>query len=467
MTVGRVAKSTTVAERLAGFCRDLTYEGLPPAVREAVPYYLLDFLANAIGGNATDTADAVDRFLRSYGSGGPCTVIGRARQAPAAYAALANGIAAHCLETDDTHRESSLHPGAAVFPAALAAAEMTGCSPQAFAAAVVAGYEVTIRLGAALGPRAVYDRGFHPTGICGVFGAAAAAGHILGLPSAQLAQAFGIAGSMTSGSMEFLGDGSWTKRLHPGWAAHAGLTAALLAQSGFTGPVTIFEGPMGFLHAHSHHSDAAAVVSDLGREFQILRTSIKAHACCRFKQGPIDAVLALVRDNDLKPQEVRQVTIGVLEAAWNIIVEPDDRKRNPVTVVDAQFSMPYGAAVALARGRALVAEYQPAVIADPAVRGLMARVRCVRDPSLDARWPGQWPATVAIETTDGRRLETRVDYPKGDPENPLTWEELVAKFHALTEGALPPERRQRVIEAAAGLYQGGALAPLLALLVVA
>jgi 2-methylcitrate dehydratase PrpD len=311
-------------------------------------------------------------------------------------------------------------------------------------AAAVAGYEVVGRLGAALGPAEHYDHGFHPTGTCGVFGCAAVTASLLGLDAGGVTRAFGIAGSLAAGSMEFLAGGTWTKRLHPGWAAHSGILAALLAREGFTGPDTILEGRAGFLNSYSDGADAERLCDRLGEDFQIGRTSIKAHACCRYKQAPIDGLLEILRTQRLTEADVRRVTIGVLGAGWNIISEPLDQKLNPASVVDAQFSMPYGAAVALVRGRASIHEYNPETLADPAVRAAMRKVHSVRDPALDARFPRQWPAWTEVETLDGRTYRVAVDHPKGDPENPLSWDELAAKFDDLSGAILPAERKTAI-----------------------
>jgi 2-methylcitrate dehydratase PrpD len=374
-----------------------------------------------------------------------------------------NGVAAHGLEMDDTHQPGSLHPGVTVFSAALALLDEEGPEnggAARFVPAVIAGYEVACRVAVALQPADHYDRGFHPTATAGAFGAAMAAGLVAGLDEDELVNALGIAGSMPAGLMEFLTDGTWTKRLHPGWAAHAGISAMRLAQSGYTGPATVFEGRHGFLSAYAPHPRPEALTDGLGDEFQILRTSIKAHACCRYKQAPIDGIIQIMRDRSLTADDVERVTIGVLGAGWEIIAAPDEQKRDPRSVVDAQFSMPYGAAVALLRGSASPAEYTPAVIADAAVRQAMARVVCVRDPALDGDFPARWPATVAIRTRDGRSFSTRIDFPKGDPENPLTPAELEAKFRSLTRDVLAVADQDRIIAAAAGVLATGGVTAL-------
>lgn len=441
--------TATKGQRLAEFCVALGDGGAPPAARDAAGPFLLDYLANAIGGSATGSAGAARRFLAAQGLAGPSTALG-VGQAPAQYAALVNGVSAHSLEMDDTHQPSSLHPGATVFSAALALLDDGGDGSR-FAPAVVAGYEVACRIGMAVQPKAHYDQGFHPTATCGVFGAAATAALLLGLDAPTLSHAFGIAGSMSAGLMEFLTDGSWTKRMHPGWAAHSGILAARLAQAGYTGPDTVFEGRAGFLHAYSPSPNPDALTSGLGSDFQILRTSIKAHACCRYKQAPIDSIIALMQSHGLREADVDSVTIDVLDAGWNIIVEPEERKRAPHSVVDAQFSMPYGAAIAMLYERASPAEYRPELLTDAAVQRAMAKVRCRRNPALDAEFPALWPAIVSLRTTDGRDLSLRTDHPKGDPENPLSPLEMEAKFRTLTADVLAESAQDRMIAATAAI----------------
>jgi 2-methylcitrate dehydratase PrpD len=264
--------------------------------------------------------------------------------------------------------------------------------------------------------------------------------------------------------MEFLSGGAFTKRLHPGWAAHSGILAALLAREGFTGPPAAIEGKDGFLRSYSDAPRGELVLRDLGAEFQILRTSIKAHACCRYKQAPIDGLLTLLREHGLTRAEVARVTIGVLGAGFDIIAEPRAQKLAPASVVDAQFSMPYGAAVALVHGRASIREYTPAVLEDPLVRREMEKVHCVRDPALDARFPRQWPAWTEVETNDGRTLRIAVDYPKGDPENPLSPAELADKFEELSGEVLDAGRRRALIGAVRGADATRPIAELMRLL---
>jgi 2-methylcitrate dehydratase PrpD len=241
-------------------------------------------------------------------------IIGTKERAPYVYSALANGTSSHAIEMDDVNNEASLHPGVVVFPAALATSEMVEATGKKFIEAVVLGYEVMIRLGKALGPENSYKRGFHPTGTCGPFGSSVAASKILGLGEKGLLSALGIAGSQAAGSMEYLAQGAWTKRFHAGWAAYSGMIAAQLARKGFRGPTSIIEGRDGFLHAYSNGADASKVLEGIGSGFEILRTSVKPHACCRYMQPPIDGVLKIVRENDLQPDQIQRVRLGLLRA---------------------------------------------------------------------------------------------------------------------------------------------------------
>lgn len=431
---------------MVDFCTGLSHKELPPQVIDRVKYLALDFLGVAARGSRAESSQAVRSFIRDIGaatSGG--VIIGTSLRALYQYAALANGAAAHSLELDDVSNESSSHPGVAIFPAALAASELAGGDGRKFMEAVVLGYEVMIRLGKALNPVSHYARGFHPTGTCGAFGATTVAAKILNLDSEQMLNALGIAGSQAAGSMEFLASGAQTKRLHPGWAAHNGIVAALLAREGLTGPATIVEGRFGFLHGYSDSPDPSRFLAGLGESFEVMRVSLKPHACCRYQQGPIDGILKIMKENKLRAPDVKQVKLGILEAGFPIILEPQELKYNPQTVVDAQFSMPFGAALALLYGKAGLDEYTEANLKSPRLRELMSRVLCVADPELDKVYPKQWPASVEIITKDERKLSTKINYPKGDPENPLSWEELIQKFNHLSAPVFSEDRRAEII----------------------
>ncbi len=421
------APTASAATALASFCADLRWDAVPADARARTAELVLDLLGVAVRGRAAESSRAVDAFVRTQPAG-------------AAWAALAMGASAHATEMDDVTTESSLHPGAAVVPAALALARERGASGQAALEAIVSGYEVTIRVGNALGAASAYGRGFHPTGVAGVFGAAVAAGTVLGLDASGLGNAMGIAGTMASGSLAYLDDGSWTKRLNPAWAAHGGIVAAGLAAAGFTGPRTALDGRRGLLVGYTDAPDPARLLEGLSvRDLRVMHVSIKPYGCCRYAHGIIDAVLALRAEHDVAPGDVASIRLGVLSAGWTLIADPPERVRDPRNVVDAQFSAPYAAAVALVRGRAGLAEFGDDALRDPKVRMLLARTECVRDASLDAEYPKRWPAAVEIRLADGRVLRRRVEHALGEPENPVPRDALIERF---VEMVARPNARQ-------------------------
>lgn len=270
-----LTRRRAAAVELASFCADLRWAGLPREARERTKELVLDLIGVALRGSAADSSRAVQAFVATQPRG-EANVLGTGLVTGASWAALANGTGAHATELDDVTRESSLHPGVAVIPAALAVAQERASTTTAFLEAVVAGYETTMRVGNALGPASAYRRGFHPTGVAGVFGAAVAAGRLSGLDADGLTRAIGIAGTMASGSIEYVTDGAWTKRLNPGWAAHAGIVAAGLAAAGFTGPATALDGSHGLLTGYADEPLPELLTANLGRPLQVMKVTNQA-----------------------------------------------------------------------------------------------------------------------------------------------------------------------------------------------
>ena len=441
----RQGEDMSITKELAGYCSRLKFNNLPSEVVDCVKYRFLDFISVACRGSKEKPAKTVYRLVKEMEKG-QGVMVGTREKAPYLYSALANGTSSHSIEMDDVHNESSLHPGVVVFPSALATSEMTGASGKRFILAVVLGYEVVVRLGSALGPENSYKRGFHPTGTCGTFGSSVASAKTMGLQEEKILNAMGISGSQAAGSMEYLAQGAWTKPFHAGWAAHSGMVAAMLSRKGFKGPSSILEGRDGFLHAYSNGADPAKVLEGIGSGFQILRASVKVHACCRYMHPPIDAVLKIINENNLQAEQVKKIKVGVLKAGAQLIAEPAEGKITPQSIVDAQFSMPFGAAAALLYGKAGLREFQPSVIRSKAVRKMMRKVECTVDPELERSFPKQWRATAEILTQDEKSYSTTVEYPKGDPENPLSWEEMKERFHDLTGRIMKKEQRLKIIE---------------------
>ncbi|THB72341.1 MAG: MmgE/PrpD family protein [Desulfobulbaceae bacterium] len=418
-----------LTREIAHLCSELSYNELDETVHDRVKYLLLDYLGVAIRGAKSESSLPLHRFLatRQVATGG-VPVTGTNLVVDTSYAALATGTAAHSLELDDVVNAASLHPAVSVMSATLAAGFSAGSTGRDIIAAIVAGYELMVKLGIALNPAAHYQRGFHPTGTCGTFGASVAAAKLFGLDPQQTLHTLGIAGSQAAGSMEFLSDGAYTKRFHGGWSAHSGVLAAQLAKEGFTGPATILEGSFGFLHGYSGSADQKKVLEDWGSPYEVLKTSIKPHACCRYNQGSIDCILRIFEEQQLEIDEIEEIEASILQAGTALVAEPHEQKINPRSVVDAQFSMPFGAAVAVVHKNAFLDQYSLENINDPRIKALMKRVRCVANEAIEKDFPQKWRAAVTVRTKAGETFHKSLEYPRGDPENPLSWEEVIDKF---------------------------------------
>ena len=436
---------------------EVGYDDLAEGDLAAVRTLLLDHLGVAANGSTTDSAVCFRRTMERVGYSAPATapVVGAGRSAPAVQAAMANAVAGHSIEYDDVHNASSSHPGVVIFPAVMAAAALAGAGERELVRGAAIGYEVMCRTGRAADPPAHYGRHFHPTGTVGALGAAAAAGAVLGLDADGLVSAVGIAGSMASGSMQFLIDGAWTKRLHPALAARSGVEAALLAADGYRGTEDGIAGERGFLAAYSGGSHPDRLLEGWGEwPLEVAATSVKAHTCCRYNQGPIDTLLAIRSAHDLAGDEVEDVLIGVPSVAVDIVAEPVGAKRRPRSVVDAQFSLHYGAAVALARGRAGLAEYREDALDDKDVLELADRVRYEVDPEIDRVYPERWRAWARV-AVGGDSFYAETDEPKGDPGNPLTPAESRAKFDSLAACVYGEAARRSIVEHALRMGEPG------------
>jgi 2-methylcitrate dehydratase PrpD len=446
-----------IARELARWVLDLRYEDIDAETEACCRELVLDHLGTAARGGVMENMPSVDATLAALGAGQGdvlTAVVGKAPARPE-WAVFTNSIAAHSVELDDTHSASSLHPAVVVIPGALAAGQIEGSSGRDVIAAIVAGYEVACRLGRALTAKEVYAKGFHPTAIVGPFSTAAAVGKLIGLDEEQLAHAFGIAASQAAGRTEFLAEGAWTKRLHPGWSSHAGYVAAHLAKHGFTGPLRPFDGRDGLLRGYGSEAALARLTQGLGQPFELAITSVKPHACCRYNQGPIDLAIGLREQHGIGPDDIEAIEVGVVTAAIGIVVEPRDRKVRPTNDVDAQFSLPYAVGLGIAKGRASLDEYAPEVLDDAAVLAVAARTTAVVKPEFDARYPDLWPCDMVVTTTDGRTLTASLEHAKGDPENRLGYEGMCAKFRSLASSVFDDAQMDAIIAAVDDLADGG------------
>jgi 2-methylcitrate dehydratase PrpD len=430
-----MADTPTAVQRLAAFTVDAR-TSVPDEVMASVRQRVLDVLGLQLAAAALETSRAAVRFVEDQGGIGAAHAVGLEGPAPAPWAAFVGGVLAHSLDYDDTHLPSILHPSASVIPAAMAAAEHAGATGAQTCRAVAAGLEVVIRLGMAGYDRKAhnstfFEHGQHATSICGAVGSAAAAAALLGHGTAQVADAMGIAVSMAGGVIEANRTGGTVKRLHCGWAAHAGVSAALLAEAGFTGPPTVLEGRFGFFEAFLHgRYEPSELVEGLGERWAVPGIFFKPYPANHFTHTAIDAAIEL-RDQGLRPEDVEKAELGVASPTVRTIGEPLAGKQAPESGYAAQFSGPYVVASALLGGSGLglgLDDFTDALARDPARRSLMSRINVAADERCDEIYPQQFPAVLRVRTKRGQHLEARVDVNRGGPDRPLSDEELATKF---------------------------------------
>ncbi len=413
--------------QLAAFAAQLRFDDIPPSVLRRAEDLMLDWLASTLAGARARQVLAVERFAQAMGpNDGVAQVLIARRSTSPYFAAMVNAAASHVVEQDDVHNGSVFHPATVVFPPALAAAQTESRSGRELLAAVVAGYEVGIRVGEFLG-RSHY-KVFHTTGTAGVLAAAAATGRILGLTPAQMSHAFGSAGTQAAGLWEFLRDGADSKQLHTAHASVAGLASAYLAREGFTGAQRILDGAQGMAAGMSQDADPARLTDRLGSRWALAETSFKYHASCRHTHPAADALQQVMRRHDLTADAIEGVVAHVHQAAIDVLGPVVD----PHTVHQSKFSMGTVLALIALRHSASLGEFETA-LDDAAVAAFRDRVTMALDPEVDAAYPERWIGKVTVRTADGRTLHGRVDEPKGDPGNTLSRAELEDKAYRLAE----------------------------------
>ena len=436
----------SVSERLARFVIGTDFSSLPPEVVEAAKRCFLDWLGSAIAGSGEPPTRIMLRVAKELGGKSEATLIPDGSRSSPFLAALVNAASSHTVEMDDLHQTSILHPGAPIIPAVLAMAEREGSSGEEFLTALVVGYEVATRAGEAAGPS--HYEFWHTTATCGTFGAAAAAGKLLGLGHEQLVSALGSAGTQAAGLWEFLKDGAMSKQLHPAKAAADGVLSALLARRGFTAAREIFEGERGFLRATSKAFDLEKLTKGLGEGFKITETSFKVHAACYHTHSSIDAALALQKEHALSPDRITKILVRPYPAALDLL-----EKVELSSPYAAKFHLPFCIATALIYGEVGLEAFAPERLEDPTILKLLPKIEVRREEAFAGSYPERWPSIVEVILEDGKTYEVMVEYVKGDFRNPLTWEELAAKFHRLAGRSYPEERRAELIERIGRLEQ--------------
>jgi aconitate decarboxylase len=453
------ASGKGVTRSLAAWAAALRIEDVPPAVLDHIKVCVLDALGCAIFGAEQEWSRIAAAVAADAGSNGPAMLFARPDRAAAADAAMANGTALHGYEIDDVHVASSLHPAAAILPAALALAETRGSDGADFLLALVAGYEIGIRTGIAAGIKHSTS-GFHVTGTAGAVGAAAAAGKLLGLDATRMLHAIAVGTTQASGLYAARID-AMAKRFHAGRAAQSGAIAALLAEKGFTGSREALEASFGgFFSTLQGQHPPESMLEDLGTRWETAAVGFKVYSACASAHTTVDAVLGL-RARGLRPENLKSLAVDLSRKGWTNVGWP----YVPGDVVAAQMNGSYAAAVALLDGDAFLDQYRPERLADPRILDLITRITLRHDPALDAGGAAKRHAIRAsAELADGTRLSAAVEQRLGSPDNPIPPERLRQKFRTLAGIRLKPAAIDAIIDVIEDLEQPGVLARLLALL---
>lgn len=446
-------------EQIADFVSKTTYDNLPENVRKQAKLVILDTFGCAIGTHwdEPEKPKIINEFVRSFNAKPEATVILGGFKTHSTLAAMANGVICHGIDFDDTHKEALTHTSCVIVPAALASAESAGLGGKELINSVVLGYEVAVRAGIAVMP--THYEFWHSTATNGAFGAAAAAGKNIGLSKDKIIDAFGLAGTQASGLLTYLEFGDYTKSFNPGKSALNGLFAALIAKAGATGPPVMLEHPKGYCHAYSKEPKIEKLNRGIPGTYEILLNAFKPYPSLLASHPPMDAVLKLVKENNIKPDEIVKITNHTYKT-----VKTHFSNYNPETVMAARLSVPYCIAVTAVDSEAGLSQFHLKKIKSQPVQDMLKKVEIIVDDELSKLYPEKFPARVIIETKNRGRFEHTVYYPKGDPNNPLSEDELKNKFRKLTGGVLDTKRVEALIDAIMSLEKAEDLKNLTSLL---
>lgn len=437
----------TYSERMAEVFANLTLADLPPTTREVLVKDLLDMAGLCV---AARHEDYVTQLTRAWDSDGPCTAIGHARTLDSAGAALVNGVATHGEDFDDTLEGAPIRVGAMVIPAVLAAGERFGLSGERVALGIAVGLETVCRLNHVAAGH-MHRACFHPVGVIGTLGSAMGVGTALGLDAGRLSMAMGVAGSMASGIIEFLTDGAWTKRLHPGWSAQAGLRAALIAREGFFAPRTVLEGGHSFFRAFAPTAtpDYSHLTVGLGESFYMDRIVFKPYACGTMIHPYIDCMIRLAREG-IAAEDIESIRCPTGEGLVHRLWEPLAAKHRPPSGYAAKFSMPFCMAIGFYDGDAGLGQFTDAKAADPRALALAAKISYEIDPANE--YPRNYSGHIRVRMKDGRTIAMDQPHMRGGMHEPLTQDEIVAKFRAnVIHGGWTPALGEELLSFCEGL----------------
>jgi 2-methylcitrate dehydratase PrpD len=431
-----------VTQAFAHFTSNLRFEELDLPLVNTIKKSLLDGVGCGLYGGCLPWCQIVNDFIKEQRGKKESTLWLQKFKGPSMNVSLGLGTMIHSFDYDDYH-QAKVHPGAVVIPAAIAMGERMGASGKAALTAMVAGYETMIRVSLATGPNASRLKGWHLTGTTGTFGAAAAAGNLLGLDPDGMASALGMAGTQSAGLWAFTADGAMSKRFHAGRSSQSGIMGALLAQKGYKGPTQILEAEDGgFCRATSDRVDFSLAIDGLGEKFLSGEVNIKPYACCASAHSAIDAVRDLVQAHKIVPPDIERIFV---KTARGVKVQCGF-SYEPLSILQAQMSLQYTIAVFLLEGKALVEQFTEEKISDPKILELANRVEVVLDDEVEKVYPDRFANKVEILLRSGERFETRVDFAKGSSERPMSFEEVAGKFESLAGRVITKKRIDTIVE---------------------
>ena len=441
-----------ITKELAGYVANLSINDLPDRVVRMTKLAILDTMGVIFAGSREYSSKVMIDFARDAEGKAESTIIGQGFKTLAAYAALANGAMGHALDYDDTTTslldptKGGLHAGSPIVSAAMAISEMEESNGKDLIAAVAGAYDIASRLEISVPPqdKSLQSSALHPSGIFGTFAATAAAAKLLGFNEEQITNAFGVAGSQTSGILQGLTEGSPMKRIQSGFAARNGVLSAILTQRGLDGPKQVFEGRFGFFNAYYNGNYSPDKVTyELGREFAVSYDSFKLYPTCALAHSSIDAALNLVNTYDIKPEDVTTVNVWLSRYEYIYCCEPAERKYRPVTVIDAEFNIPFAVAAGIVKRRVTLDEISERGIQDREILEFAKKIKTFIDPALV-----NMNCVLEIELANGDKVRKQIDIPKGWPKSSLQWNDgdVIDKFRVCLKSVGKSKRTEEIID---------------------
>jgi 2-methylcitrate dehydratase PrpD len=432
----------SISEQIARFALNFHLENVPEDVIRHGKTLLLDTFGVAMSCRKMEHAIAIERAVKSFGSASQCSLWGSRDKVQLADAVLYNAALIHGVDYDDTHVAGVVHPSAPVVSMAVGVGEYLHASGKDVLEAIVAGWEIMVCLALAANG-GFHDVGYHCTGIVAPFAAACVTAKLMKLPEGVLINALGICGSQAAALQEFLHDGTWVKKFHPGWGAHSAVYALMIAKEGFTGPQRVFEGDFGLWKTHIGRTEGLeSTLSNLGAHFRTPEITFKMYPVCHMTHSFIDCMLALRNEKGIQASEIDSIECRIEPRCFRIVCEPREAKVRPRTDYMMRFSLPYVVAVAAVHGKVSPWEIDIKYANDPEIQQLMDKVRCVSDDGK--RNPGYFPGWLKVVTKDGRTwTEDRRQEP-GSPQNPIALKDVLKKFEHNLGQLYTPENKKRL-----------------------